>query len=621
MYRILGSVINNPLFPIPYPLSPLFSMSRFQKLLNYLKPYKTQTGRGIFALFVVNALSVYIPLLVRDGIDRLKPGLTADYLVRLAISIVGLTSIMWAVRMFSRLQIFRVGRKVQATLKQNVFEHLLRLEPGYFATTTVGDLVNRFTSDVENITRLVGFAVLSTANIIFAYGLTLPAMLLINVKLTLLSLAVYPLMLIAVNLFSGQLRNQQETVQESISGLSELIQEDMSGIALIKIYAQEENERQAFRQKNQDLFNANLKLAESRNTIFPIIQGLASISLLVLLWQGGLAIANHETSHALSWQGGLHIETKEFSVGDFLSLIYLAQALIFPTALLGFTITAYQRGEVSIDRVEAILLSEPKIADTATTLHLDNRFQGQISVQDLSYTHPGAETPALKHINFTIKAGETIAIVGPIGSGKSTLANALPRLLEVPENTLFLDGYDVNKLSLDNLRGAIAYVPQESFLFSTSIENNIRYGDPLAQLDKVESAAKLGQIHSEILNFPQQYDTIVGERGITLSGGQRQRTALARALLLDAPILILDDALSSVDNQTATAILQNLSHAGQKRTVIFITHQLSAAATADRIFVMDKGEIVQTGTHQELIGQTGLYQWLCNQNQLEELLH
>jgi ATP-binding cassette, subfamily B, multidrug efflux pump len=596
-------------------------MSRFQKLLNYLKPYKTQTGEGIFALFVVNALSVYIPLLVRDGIDRLKPGLTADYLVRLAIEIVGLTSIMWTVRMFSRLQIFRVGRKVQATLKQNVFEHLLRLEPGYFATTTVGDLVNRFTSDVENITRLVGFAVLSTANIVFAYGLTLPAMLLINVKLTLLSLAVYPLMLIAVNLFSGQLRNQQETVQESISGLSELIQEDMSGIALIKIYAQEENERQAFRQKNQELFNANLKLAESRNTIFPIIQGLASISLLVLLWQGGLAIANHETSHALSWQGGLHIETKEFSVGDFLSLIYLAQALIFPTALLGFTITAYQRGEVSIDRVEAILLNEPKIADTATTIHLDNRFQGQISVQDLSYTHPGAATPALKHINFTIKAGETIAIVGPIGSGKSTLANALPRLLEVPENTLFLDGYDVTKLSLDNLRGAIAYVPQESFLFSTSIENNIRYGDPLAQLDKVEAAAKLGQIHSEILNFPQQYDTIVGERGITLSGGQRQRTALARALLLDAPILILDDALSSVDNQTATAILQNLSHAGQKRTVIFITHQLSAAATADQIFVMDKGEIVQTGTHQELIGQTGLYQWLCNQNQLEELLH
>lgn len=579
-------------------------MSRFQKLLNYLNPYRGQVAQGIFALFIVNALSVYIPLLIREGIDRLRTSFTSDYLTQLAIAIVALTTVMWVVRMISRITIFRVGRQVQATLKQNIFEHLLQLEPGYFATTTVGDLVNRFTSDVENITRLVGFAVLSTANIIFAYALTLPAMLFIDVKLTLMALAVYPLMLVAVQLFSGQLRDQQVVVQESISDLSELIQEDMSGIALIKIYAQEENERRAFRKKNQELFAANLKLAESRNTIFPIIQGLASISLLVLLWQGGLAIAN-----------------QEISVGGFLSLVIYAQNLIFPTALLGFTITAYQRGEVSIDRVEAILFNQPKIADAPTALHLDTALQGQITAQDFSYTYPGAETPALKHLNFTIKAGETIAVVGPIGSGKSTLANALPRLVEIPENSLFIDGYDLTNLSLADLRSAISYVPQESFLFSTSIENNIRYGDPLANQTVVEAAAKLGQIHWEVLNFPQQYDTIVGERGITLSGGQRQRTALARALLLNSPILILDDALSSVDNQTATAILQNLSKTGQKRTTIFITHQLSAAATADRILVMEKGEIVQIGTHQELISQEGLYQWLCGQNQLEELLH
>jgi ATP-binding cassette, subfamily B, multidrug efflux pump len=578
-------------------------MSRFQKLLNYLKPHKYQTMQGIFALFVVNALSVYIPLLIREGIDRLKMSFTSNYLTQLALAIVALTSIVWVVRMISRILIFGVGRKVQATMKQNIFEHILALEPGYFATTSVGDLVNRFTSDVENIMRLVGFAVLSTANIVFAYTLTLPAMISIDLKLTLMALAVYPLMLIIVQLFSYKLRQQQVVVQESISDLSELIQEDMSGIALIKIYAQEETERKEFRKKNQELFNANLKLAESRNTLFPIIQGLASFSLLILLWQGGLAIAS-----------------KEISVGDFLSLIIYAQSLIFPTALLGFTITAYQRGEVSIDRVEAILFNQSKIADTPTSLHIEDRFKGQIVARDLTYTHVGATTPALDRINFTINPGETIAIVGPIGSGKSTLANALPRLLEVPEHSLFIDGYDITKLNLADLRQAIAYVPQESFLFSTSIENNIRYGDPLASKNTVEVAAKLGQIHWEVLNFPQEYDTIVGERGITLSGGQRQRTALARALLLDAPILILDDALSSVDNQTATAILKNLSQAGQKRTVIFITHQLSAAATADRIFVMDKGEIVQTGTHQELISQQGLYQWLCNQNQLEDLL-
>jgi ATP-binding cassette, subfamily B, multidrug efflux pump len=579
-------------------------MSRFQKLLNYLNPYKWQTAQGIFALFVVNALSVYLPLLIRDGIDKLKTSFTSDYLTQLAIFIVGLTSIMWVVRMISRILIFGVGRQVQAKMKQDIFEHILRLEPGYFVTTTVGDLINRFTSDVENIMRLVGFAVLSTANIVFAYALTLPAMLSIDVKLTLMALGVYPLMLITVQLFSQQLRDQQVVVQESISDLSELIQEDMSGIAAIKIYAQEENERRAFRKKNQELFTANLKLAESRNTIFPIIQGLASISLLVLLWQGGLAIAH-----------------QEISIGGFLSLIIFAQNLIFPTALLGFTITAYQRGEVSIDRVEAILFNRPKIADTPTAIHLDKTVSGQIVARDFSYTHPGAQTPALKQLNFTIAPGETIAIVGPIGAGKSTLANAIPRLVEVPKDSLFIDGYDLTTVSLADLRGAIAYVPQESFLFSTSIENNIRYGEPLASRNTVEAAAKLGQIHWEIENFPAQYETIVGERGITLSGGQRQRTALARALLMNAPILILDDALSSVDNQTATAILQNLAHAGQKRTVIFITHQLSAAATADRIMVMDKGEIVQTGTHQELISQQGLYQWLCNQNQLEELLH
>ncbi len=598
-------------------------MSRFQKLLNYLNPYKWQTAQGIFALFVVNALSVYIPLLIREGIDLLKTSFTSDYLTRLTIFLVALTSVMWVVRMVSRIAIFGVGRQVQSKMKQDIFEHLLRLEPGYYATTTVGDLVNRFTSDVENIMRLVGFAVLSTANIVFAYALTLPAMLLINIKLTVMALAVYPLMLIAVQLFSGQLRTQQVTVQESISDLSEMIQEDMSGIALIKIYAQEENERKAFRLKNQELFTANLKLAELRNTIFPIIQGLASISLLVLLWQGGLAIANQDTSPALnlSWETGISFVSRKTTVGDFLSLIIFAQNLIFPTALLGFTITAYQRGEVSIDRVEAILFNKPKIADLPTSIHLGKPMVGQISARDFTYTYPGAQTPALKHLNFTIAAGETIAIVGPIGAGKSTLANALPRLLEIPEQSLFIDGYDLSNLSLADLRGAIAYVPQESFLFSTSIENNIRYGNPTANDDTVEAAAKLGQIHWEILNFPQKYATIVGERGITLSGGQRQRTALARALLLDAPILILDDALSSVDNQTATAILQNLSKSGQKRTVIFITHQLSAAATADRILVMEKGEIVQVGTHQELIARQGLYQWLCNQNQLEELLH
>jgi ATP-binding cassette subfamily B protein len=296
--------------------------------------------------------------------------------------------------------------------------------------------------------------------------------------------------------------------------------------------------------------------------------------------------------------------------------------LVFPTALLGFTITAYQRGEVSIDRLETILSVTPKIQDTPDTIHLEaSQLKGELTAVNFNYTYPGANTPALEDVNFTIAPGEVVAIVGPIGSGKSTLANAIPRLLDIEPGQLFLDGVDITKLAVSDLRSAIAYVPQDSFLFSTTVKNNIRYGDPITPEEDVVYASKMAQIDAEIENFPQKYETIVGERGITLSGGQRQRTALARAMLIDAPILLLDDALSSVDNQTATQILANLSLSIKRKTVIFITHQLSAAATSDRILVMEQGKIVQMGHHAELLEQPGIYKTLWNQHQVEELLH
>lgn len=582
--------------------------SQLQKLGVYLRPHWRNTALGIGTLLVVNALAVYIPLLIRDAIDELGVTFNVDRVWFFVVLILVLATAMWCVRMISRTLLFGVGRQVEFDLKQKIFNHLLRLEPSYFATNTIGDLINRATSDVENIRRLLGFAVLSLANTTFAYALTLPVMMRINVKLTLLAVSVYPFMLILVNLFSHKMRNQQLAVQEELSTMSELIQEDMSGIALIKIYAQEENERKAFRQLNRQLLNANLQLAKTRNTLFPILQGLGYLSGLILLWFGGGAIARGT-----------------ISVGDFIALLLLVGQLVFPTALLGFTITAYQRGEVSIDRVESILTVEPKIKDKPDAIPLAiDEVKGRLTAQDLLYSYPTSEpekvTPALDHISFDIAPGETVAIVGAIGSGKSTLANALPRLLDIAPGQLLLDGYDITSLRIEDLRSAIAYVPQESFLFSTSIKNNIRYGKVHAELSEVESAAKQAQIHDEILNFPQHYDTIVGERGITLSGGQRQRTALARALLVDSPILILDDALSSVDNQTATQILRNLSEGTQRKTVVFISHQLSAAASADRIFVMDQGQIMQSGTHGQLLETDGLYRTLWNQNKLEEAL-
>ena len=569
-----------------------------------MRPHWRQTGGGVLALLAVNSAGVSIPLLLRDGIDELQQSFSYQRVITYALWILALATVIWFMRMISRVLLFGVGRQVEFDLKQKIFNHLLTMEPAYFAENTAGDLISRATSDVDNIRRLVGFAVLSLANTLFAYALTLPVMFGIDVRLTLIAIAIYPAMFFLVYLFSDRLKQQQVEVQQQTAELSKLIQEDMSGMALIKIYAQEANERRAFSQLNQQLLDANLTLTKTRTTLFPLLGGLASISLLVLLAFGASEIADGR-----------------ITVGDFLALLLYVERLVFPTAILGFTITAYQRGEVSIDRVEYILAEQPKIHDTASAIPLLRAdVRGWLSAHHLSYAYPDANLPALQDVSFTIKPGETVAVVGSIGSGKSTLANALPRLLDIAPEQVFLDGYDITKLRLKDLRGAIAYVPQESFLFSTTIKNNIRYGDPVAEQDQVESAAKQSQIHPEILNFPQQYKTIVGERGITLSGGQRQRTALARAILTDAPVLILDDSLSSVDNQTATEILNNLKAGTQRKTVLFITHQLSAAALADRILVMDQGRISQTGTHAELLAQPGLYQQLWEQHKLEEIL-
>jgi len=576
--------------------------SRFQTLLAYVRPYQRRVWLGIGALFVVNALSVFIPQAIGGAIDS---GLDSrGTLWGYVAAIFGLASAMWVIRMLSRILLFGVGRQIEFDLKQAIFEHLLRLEPAYFAANTAGDLINRATSDVDNIRRLLGFAILSAANTVFAYALTLPVMVSIDARLTLLAIAPYPLILIAVGLFSDRLRTQQQEVQERLSDLSELIQEDISGISLVKIYSQEDNERRAFDGSNQRLLAANLELARSRNTLFPIIEGCAVLSLLILLGVGSGELA----------RGNL-------TTGNFVELIVFAQRLVFPIALLGFTITAYQRGEVSVERVEQIMSVEPSVRSHPDAVTLPrSRVSGRIEARDLYYTYPGSERPALNGATFAIEPGETVAIVGPIGAGKSTLANALPRLLDIGPGQLFLDGLDITTLAIGDLRQAIAYVPQDSFLFSTTVGNNIAYVEPESELSAIEASAYQAQIASEIATFPQQYNTIVGERGIALSGGQRQRTSLARALLASAPVLVLDDALSSVDNQTATRILAELSASKEQRTVLFITHQLSAAAQADRILVMDAGRVVASGTHGDLLAQAGPYQSLWEKHQLETAL-
>ncbi|MEO1068810.1 MAG: ABC transporter transmembrane domain-containing protein, partial [Cyanobacteria bacterium J06638_6] len=382
--------------------------SQLQKLGTYLRPHWQKAALGVVALFIVNLVGVWIPLLIRNGIDELQVTFSFNRVMYYSLLVLLLASVMWVIRMVSRITLFGVGRQVEFDLKQRIFQHLLSLEPAYFGRNTAGELISRATSDVDNIRRLLGFAILSLANTLFAYALTVPVMLSISVRLTLITLIVYPVMLVLVQTFSHRLRSQQLNVQERISDLSDLIQEDMSGIALIKIYAQEDNERRAFGRLNSNLLNANLTLARTRNTLFPLLGGLASISLLVILATGAGAIAD----------GAL-------TVGDFVALLLYVERLVFPTALLGFTITAYQRGEVSINRVEEILDAEPEVQTAASAIPLPiEQVQGTLEARHLSYHYADSKTPALEAVSFKISPGEQIAIVGPIGSGKSTLANA-----------------------------------------------------------------------------------------------------------------------------------------------------------------------------------------------------
>ncbi len=580
--------------------------SQFQNLQNYLRPYWGDLAFGTFALLMANVLGTYIPWLIRvavESLDKLKVDQSGQ-LMQYVWLIIGLSSLMWIIRMVSRVWIFGIGRKIEYSLKQQIFEHLLKLPPSYFANNSAGETISIVTSDVENIRRLMGFALLSIINSVFVYALTLPAMVTIDPMLTLLSVSVYPIMLVIVQRFSGQLRDEQMQVQEELSQVSSLLQEDLNGMALIKTYAQEDNERDAFGKLNDRLLDANLRMAKSRNILFPLLGGIASFSFLVLVWFGGEKLANPLNT--------------TFKIGDLLTLIIYVERLIFPTAILGFVMVTYQRGVVSIGRIQSILDIPPAIIDIPDAIAIDRiKTKGSIEFRHLSYSYPDANQAALSDLSFAIEAGETVAVLGTVGSGKSTLANALMRLVPIDAHQIFIDGIDITQMRIEDLRSIISFVPQDSFLFSATMRDNIRYGKPEAYDHEVENFANQAKIEQEILKFPKQYDTLVGERGITLSGGQRQRTALARALLVDTPILVLDDALSSVDNQTATAILHNLP---KHKTVIFITHNLSAASTCDRIVLMDAGKIVQVGEHSQLLAESALYQKLWNQHKLEAVL-
>ena len=573
---------------------------RLDLIKNYLRPHKRELIIGALCLIFVNILSVAIPMEVRNIVDDLKEGFTFSYVLNKSTWLILMATVMGGARLISRQLVFGVGRQVEVSLRQKLFDRMLEQDPGWVQTIGTGEVITRATSDLENIRRLLGFTVLSLTNTLLAYTFTLPAMLTINPLLTFFAISVYPVLLGTVGLFGGRMVRQRKRQQQALSELSELIQEDLSGISAIKIYGQERAEQEAFKKLNIRYRDAAINLARTASTLFPLLQGLSSISLLLLI-----AIGSGQLSSGTLTVGGL------------VALILYVERLVFPTALLGFTLNTFQLGQVSLERVEELLNHEPTIKDKDNTVNITKPISGKLEARNLSVSYEDSPRKILDEISFKINPGEIVALVGPVGCGKTTLARALGRMIKIDEGSLYLDDNDVMDLKLKQLRSNIALVPQEGYLFTETLSENIKYGNPEASIEKVQESAYEARMTDDIKGFPDGLKTLVGERGITLSGGQRQRTALSRALLVDSKIIVLDDALASVDNKTASAILQTIKKQYSK-TVLMISHQLSAAAACDRILVMNDGKIVQEGTHQFLIKKDGLYKSMWEREKAKE---
>ena len=573
---------------------------RLDLIKNYLRPHKRELIIGALCLIFVNILSVAIPMEVRNIVDDLKEGFTFSYVLNKSTWLILMATVMGGARLISRQLVFGVGRQVEVSLRQKLFDRMLEQDPGWVQTIGTGEVITRATSDLENIRRLLGFTVLSLTNTLLAYTFTLPAMLTINPLLTFFAISVYPVLLGTVGLFGGRMVKQRKRQQQALSELSELIQEDLSGISAIKIYGQERAEQEAFKKLNIRYRDAAINLARTASTLFPLLQGLSSISLLLLI-----AIGSGQLSSGTLTVGGL------------VALILYVERLVFPTALLGFTLNTFQLGQVSLERVEELLNHEPTIKDKDNTVNITKPISGKLEARNLSVSYEDSPRKILDEISFKINPGEIVALVGPVGCGKTTLARALGRMIKIDEGSLYLDDNDVMDLKLNQLRSNIALVPQEGYLFTETLSENIKYGNPEASTEKVQESAYEARMTDDIKGFPDGLKTLVGERGITLSGGQRQRTALSRALLVDSKIIVLDDALASVDNKTASAILQTIKKQYSK-TVLMISHQLSAAAACDRILVMNDGKIVQEGTHQFLSKKDGLYKSMWEREKAKE---
>jgi ATP-binding cassette subfamily B multidrug efflux pump len=576
-------------------------LNRLKPLAPYLRRYWPSFAWGGLATLLYNCSKVLIPLIIIHAIDDMKHGLDPVHIAHQAelLLLVALSSAIFLY--LNRQIIIGASREIEFDLRNDLFQNLEKQSASFFHTHRTGDIMARATNDLAAVRQLLGPAIMYSANTIVFTAAALPFMLRISPRLTLFAFVPLPIASVLVQYFGNRIHTRFERIQAMFSDISAKAQENFSGARLIRAFAQEDAEIASFEQANLEYIARSLHLVRLMAMLWPTLEFVLGLSLMITLLVGG-----HEALRG-------HI-----SVGQFTGFtIYMVQ-LTWPMIAIGWVVNLFQRGTASVIRIDELLKQKPSIADDLGSLAPSSReIEGRIEFRHLNFSYL-PDTPVLRDVNLTIPAGSSLAILGPTGSGKSTLVGLLARLFDAPDGTLLLDGRPIRSIPLEQLRQSIGFVPQETFLFSSTVAENIALGRPHATDAQIEEAARTAFIATEIKEFPAGFATVVGERGVTLSGGQKQRSAIARAVIRDPKILVLDDALASVDTFTEERILSALRDVMQGRTTILISHRVSTARNADQIAVLVDGSIVEYGTHEDLVERDGYYRALAEKQQLEE---
>jgi ATP-binding cassette, subfamily B, multidrug efflux pump len=576
----------------------------FRRLLPFLLKYRRQFLVGLACVVVTTSIQLLSPWILKYAIDDLTAGVTRRKLALYAAALLGVACVGAVFRYLMRLILIGASRDIEFDLRNAFFARLLQMPLGYYQERRTGDLMSRATNDLNAVRMMIGPAVMYSANTILVFIVAILLMLSIDAKLTLMALLPLPLVSFSVWYFGSAIHKRFEAIQEQLAQLSAVVQEALAGVRVVRAYNQEAHEVDRFRSANREYVR--------RNRVLIRLQGLFFPSMTLFLGFGSLLVL---------WLGSREVIRGRITLGEFVAFNAYLVMLSWPMIAFGWVTNILQRGMASWKRMLHVLDAVPGISDE----HVTDRgrqvaLTGAIEIRDLVFSYPGTDRRVLDRVSLRIEAGQSIALVGATGSGKSTLINLLPRLHDPPPATIFLDGVDVREIPLEQLRAAIGFVPQEPFLFSTTIAENVALGADSSDTERLGEAAAIARLDKDVDAFPKGFDTLVGERGITLSGGQKQRTAIARAVMLNPRILILDDALSAVDTYTEEEILTRLRQFMRRRTSIIVSHRVSTVRHADLIIVLDDGGIAEQGHHDDLVRQGGLYAELHRKQLLQEEL-